>query len=163
MIKAGRLHQSFLKLYAEPSKHFSYEEAPVAYMSHEGSKITPDMLEDASTSYNSELSSAAASTKDPLPPHIIDKLIDNPTVRHTSFILMLNNKNINADNLSHAWNYLKEKEAHQLFQIEGLTYSQQKILRHPLVPKSVIDDALTHPHPDVRAYAEYAAKERTPS
>ena len=160
MSELGKSHQKFLATYAKPSVHFSYEEAPVAYVQHPDSNITPEIALHASKSWNPDLSRALAITHKALPADVIHELIKNPTVRPTSLTVLMNNKGVNSEHLSALW---KKYQTPSLVFGGDNTYAQQKILNHPMVTPEILDSALEHSDSSIRHYAEWQKRARTKS
>lgn len=140
----GEYHQNFLAKYAKPNEHYSFEHAPVAILQNgEGIYASDEQLTKASTSWNHAISNAAAMYYGDLKPHHIDNLLENPTVRHMSKTVMLNNYGINQANLTNAWNHFKGGNH------EGTTYVLHKILNHNKVGEDVVQEGINHPNPDI--------------
>ena len=153
-------HQYFLRKFARPDIHFSYDEAPIAYLQHQESVLTPEIQKHASESWDSNVSSALASTTVALSPATIDKLFQNPTIRNTAMSILLGNKGMTSGNLRTAWKEFSKPSVVYSADDNTKIYNVNKLISHPLASRDIIEAALTHENPNVRNRAEYEARKR---
>lgn len=100
----GNTHQNFLSQYAEPDKHYSYDNAPISYL-QKSDKIKPEILRAALDDKNMDVRAAAAINPTADAEHMRKALSDRDWyVRYQA----VQNKNITVDMLRKT---IKDKDA----------------------------------------------------